>query len=119
MVFFYLYPELSIFLIFISGYLLAINAHLIASFVGSIIILEKYKIGNIIKFGEHKGQIIRITTINTVLLPMTDEGIFSNKPIVIPNYKLLKEEGYQRGISRKIIHRYILKIFSRFMTLTQ
>ncbi len=107
--FFYLYPELSIFLIFISGYLLAINAHLIASFVWSIIILEKYKIWNIIKFWEYKWQIIRITTINTVLLPMTEEWIFSNKPIVIPNYRLLKEEVIRDDSPEKLIHNYILK----------
>lgn len=107
--FFYLYPELSIFLIFVSWYLLAINAHLIASFVWSIIILEKYKIWNVIKFWEHKWQIIRITTINTVLLPMTDEWIFSNKPIVIPNYRLLKEEVIRDEAPEKIIHKYILK----------
>jgi len=107
--FFYLYPELSIFLIFISGYLLAINAHLIASFVGSIIILEKYKIWNVIKFGEFRWQIIRITTINTVLLPMTEQWIFSNKPIIIPNYRLLKEEVIRDESPDKIIHNYILK----------
>lgn len=107
--FFYLYPELSIFLIFISGYLLAINAHLIASFVWSVIILEKYKIWNIIKFWHFKGQIIKITTINTVLLPMTDEWIFSNKPIVIPNFKLLKEEVIKDDSPEKIVHNYILK----------
>ena len=107
--FFYLYPELSIFLIFISGYLLAINAHLIASFVWSIIILEKYKIWNVIKFWEFRWQIIRITTINTVLLPMTEQWIFSNKPIIIPNYRLLKEEVIRDQAPEKIIHSYILK----------
>jgi len=107
--FFYLYPELSIFLIFISGYLLAINAHLIASFVWSIIILEKYKIWNVIKFWEFRWQIIRITTINTVLLPMTEQWIFSNKPIIIPNYRLLKEEVIRDESPEKIIHNYVLK----------
>jgi hypothetical protein len=40
---------------------------------------------------------------------MTDEGIFSNKPIVIPNFKLLKEEVIRDESPEKIIHEYILK----------
>ena len=107
--FFYLHPELSIFIIFISGYLLAINAHLIASFVWSIFILEKYKIWDIIKFWEYKWQIIKITTINTVLLPITNEWIFSNKPIVIPNVDLLKNTVIKDNNPEAYIHDYELK----------
>jgi len=106
--FFYLYPELSIFLIFISWYLLVINSHLIASFVWSIIILEKYKIWNIIVFWDFRWQIIKITTINTIVLPMTKEGIFANKPIIIPNFKLLKEEVIIDHTPEVFIHNYEL-----------
>ena len=107
--FFYLHPELSIFLIFISGYLLAINAHLIASFVWSIFILERYKIWDIIIFWDSKWQIIKITTINTILLPLTDEGIFANKPIIIPNVELLKNKIIKDENAETFIHRYELK----------
>ena len=107
--FFYLHPELSIFIIFISGYLLAINAHLIASFVWSILILEKYKIWDIIKVWEYKWQIVKITTINTILLPMSDEWIFANKPIVIPNVDLLKETVIKDNNPESYIHVYTIK----------
>ncbi len=107
--FFYLYPELSIFLIFISGYLLAINAHLIASFIWSIFILDKYKIWDVIRFWAYEGQITRITTINTYLLPMTKEWIFANKPIVIPNYKLLKDEVIKNKEPKLFLHRFFLR----------
>jgi len=41
---FYLYPQLSIFLIFISWYLLVVNSHLVASFIWSIVTLQRFEI---------------------------------------------------------------------------
>jgi len=104
--FFYLHPELSIFLIFISGYLLAINAHLIASFIWSIIILKKFKIWDIIKMDDFRWQIIRITTINTILLPVSEEWILTNKPIIIPNVNLLKNTVVKDKNPEIIFYRY-------------
>jgi hypothetical protein len=108
--FFYLYPELSIFLIFVSWYLLVINAHLVSSFIWSIIVLERFKIWDIIKFSDFRWQIIKITPLYVIILPLTDEGIFKNKPIYIPNINILKENVTKDLSAEQIIHRFQLTI---------
>ena len=108
--FFYLHPELSIFLIFISGYLLAINAHLIASFIWSILILKRFQIWDVIKLWDFRWQIIRITTINTILLPISEEGILTNKPIIIPNVELLKNTVIKDEWPETFLYEYEIKL---------
>lgn len=108
--FFYLYPELSIFLIFVSWYLLVINAHLVSSFIWSLIVLERFKIGDIIKFSDFRWQVIKITPLYVIILPIADEWIFKNKPIYIPNINILKENVTKDITPNHIIHRFQLTI---------
>jgi len=108
--FFYLYPQLSIFLIFISWYLLIINAHLIWSFVWSIVVLQRFKIWDIIKFWEVYGQISRITPLYIILLPLTREGIFKNKPVYIPHINILKENVVKDITADNFIHKFEITI---------
>lgn len=107
--FFYVHPELSIFIIFISWYILVINSHLIASFIWSILILKNYKIWDIIKLNEFRWQISKITTIYTKLIPITNEGIFNNKPIIIPNVELLKNTVIKDEFPTTFLYNYEIK----------
>ncbi|MDD2871011.1 MAG: hypothetical protein PHS49_03395 [Candidatus Gracilibacteria bacterium] len=112
--FFYLYPQLSVFLIFISGYLLVINAHLIGSFIGSLIVLQRYKIGEIIKFEEHFGKIIRISPLYIVILPLTKEGIYVNKPVYIPHINILKQNVTIDLTADIFVHKFEITIRDDF-----
>ncbi len=108
--FFYLYPELSIFLIFISWYLLVINAHLIWSFIWSVIVLERFKIWDVIKFNDIEWQVIKINPLYVVLMPLTKEWIFKNKPIYVPHINILKESVTKDISAWTIIHNFELTI---------
>ncbi|MDD3794000.1 MAG: hypothetical protein PHI37_04255 [Candidatus Gracilibacteria bacterium] len=108
--FFYLYPQLSIFLIFISGYLLVINSHLIGSFIGSIVVLQRFKIGDVVKFGSVFGQVTRISPLYIELLPMTKEGIFNQKPIFVPHINILKENVTKDITADNFIHNFEITI---------
>ncbi|MDD3145369.1 MAG: hypothetical protein PHV23_04630 [Candidatus Gracilibacteria bacterium] len=108
--FFYLYPQLSIFLIFISGYMLIINSHLIGSFIGSVVVLQRFKIGDIIKFGDVYGQISKISPLYIVLLPLTREGVFKNKPVYVPHINILKENVTKDITADTFIHKFEITI---------
>ena len=108
---FYLYPQLSIFLIFISWYLLVVNTHLVASFIWSIVVLQRYKMQDVIKFNWIRWQIIKITPLHVVLLPLTEEeSIIINKPINIPHINLLKENVTVDKTPKLRIHKFRLTI---------
>lgn len=108
--FFFLYPQLSVFLIFISWYLLVINSHLIWSFMWSIVVLQRFKIGDIIKFGEVYGQISKISPLYIILLPLTREWIFKQKPIYIPHINILKENVTKDITADNFIHKFEITI---------
>lgn len=108
--FFFLYPQLSVFLIFISWYLLVINSHLIGSFMWSIVVLQRFKIGDIIKFWEIYGQISKISPLYIILLPLTKEWIFKNKPIYIPHINILKENVTKDITADNFIHKFEITI---------
>ncbi len=108
--FFYLYPELSIFLIFISWYLLVINSHLIWSFIWSVIVLERFKIWEIIKFQEIEWQVIKINPLYIILMPLTKEWLFINKPVYIPHINILKESVVKDITPWNYIHNFEVTI---------
>lgn len=109
--FFYLYPQLSIFLIFISWYLLVINSHLIWSFIWSVVVLQRFKIWDIIKFwNDVYWQVARISPLYIELLPMTKEWIFKQKPIFIPHINILKENVTKDITADNFIHRFEITI---------
>jgi len=108
--FFYLYPQLSIFIIFISWYLLVINSHLIWSFVWSIVVLQRFKIWDIIKFWEVYWQVNKISPLYIELLPMTKEGIFKQKPVFIPHINILKENVTKDITADNFIHQFEITI---------
>lgn len=112
--FFYLYPQLSVFLIFISGYLLVINAHLIWSFIWSLIVLQRYKIWEIIKFEEHFWKIIRISPLYIVILPLTKEWIYVNKPVYIPHINILKQNVTIDLTADIFVHKFEITIRDDF-----
>lgn len=108
--FFYLYPQLSIFLIFISGYMLIINSHLIGSFIWSIVVLQRFKIWDIIKFWEVYGQVSKISPLYIILMPLTKEWVFKNKPIYIPHINILKENVTKDITADTFIHKFEITI---------
>lgn len=108
--FFFLYPQLSVFLIFISWYLLVINSHLIGSFMWSIVVLQRFKIGDIIKFWDVYGQISRISPLYIILQPLTKEWIFKQKPIYIPHINILKENVTKDITADNFIHKFEITI---------
>lgn len=108
--FFYLYPQLSIFLIFISWYLLVINSHLIGSFIWSIVVLQRFKIWDVVKFWSVFGQVTRISPLYIELLPMTKEGIFNQKPIFVPHINILKENVTKDITADNFIHNFEITI---------
>lgn len=108
--FFYLYPELSIFLIFISWYLLVINAHLVSSFFWSVVVLQRFKIWDIIKFWDINWQITRISPLYIILTPLTKEWIYKEKPIYIPHINILKENVTKDITADTFIHKFEITI---------
>ncbi len=108
--FFFLYPQLSVFLIFISWYLLVINSHLIWSFMWSIVVLQRFKIWDIIKFLDVYGQISRITPLYIILQPLTKEWIFKQKPVYIPHINILKENVVKDITADNFIHQFEITI---------
>ncbi|MFA5916825.1 MAG: mechanosensitive ion channel domain-containing protein [Candidatus Gracilibacteria bacterium] len=89
---FYLFPELYVLLIFISGSLIFINAQVISSFIASIILFRNFKIGDIIKIGTDKGKIIKISPLSTIIKRINDYGVLESEEVNIPNIDLLKEK---------------------------
>ncbi len=108
--FFYLYPQLSIFLIFISWYMLIINSHLIWSFIWSVVVLQRFKIWDIIKFWEVYWQISKISPLYIVLSTLTKEWIFKNKPIYVPHINILKENVIKDITADLFIHKFEITI---------
>lgn len=108
--FFYLYPQLSIFLIFISWYMLIINSHLIWSFIWSVVVLQRFKIWDIIRFWDVYWQISKISPLYIVLLPLTREWVFKNKPIYVPHINILKENVTKDITADTFIHKFEITI---------
>lgn len=108
--FFYLYPQLSIFLIFISWYMLIINSHLIWSFIWSVVVLQRFKIWDIIKFWDVYWQISKISPLYIVLLPLTREWVFKNKPVYVPHINILKENVTKDITADTFIHKFEITI---------
>ncbi len=90
--FFYLFPQLYILLIFISGSLIFINASLISSFISSIIVFRKYKIGDVIMHEEKLGRIGRITPLFTNIRILNKYWVISNDVESIPNILLVRDK---------------------------
>lgn len=89
---FYLFPELYVLLIFISGSLIFINAQVISSFIASIIIFRHYKIWDVIKIWTEKWKIIKINPLSTIIRRINSYWILENDEVWIPNIDLIKEK---------------------------
>ncbi len=90
--FFYIHPELYIVLVFISGYIIFINASIIWSFISSLIVIEKFAIWDVIEHENSIWKITRITPIFTIVRTMNKHWILTNKIISIPNLMLVKDK---------------------------
>lgn len=109
--FFYLYPQFSIFLIFMSWYLLVINAHLIGSFVWSLIVLQRFKIWDVVKFWNVYWKISNISPLYIILSPINDWVVTSEKPIYIPHINVLKNNMMKDSVPELQIHTFNLIIW--------
>lgn len=109
--FFYLYPQFSIFLIFMSWYLLVINAHLIGSFVWSIIVLQRFKIWDVVKFGNIYWKISNISPLYIILAPIDNWIITYEKLIYIPHINVLKNSTLRDSTPELQIHNFNLTIW--------
>lgn len=110
--FFYLYPQFSIFLIFMSGYLLVINAHLIGSFVGSLIVLYRFKIGDVVRIWNTYWRISNISPLYISLFPISPEWVLSSdKPIFIPHINILKNSIAKDNSPDSELHNFNLTIW--------
>ena len=90
--FFYIFPQLYVLLIFISGSLIFVNAPLISSFVSSVIVFRKYKIWDVIKYDENMGRIKMISPLFTTMSVLNKYWVISNDIETIPNNLLIKEK---------------------------
>jgi len=72
--------------------------------------LQRFKIGDIIKFWEIYGQVTRISPLYIELLPMTKEWIFKQKPIFIPHINILKENVTKDITADNFIHKFEITI---------
>ena len=89
--FFYLFPNLYILIIFLSGYLLLVNAHLIASFMGSLIVVNKYSVWDIVKTWNYLWKIEKIWTIYTIISEIDEKWFLHKNYKYIPNVIIVKE----------------------------
>jgi hypothetical protein len=89
--FFYLFPNLYILVIFLSGYLLLVNAHLIASFMWSLIVVNKYSVGEVVKSWEYLGKIEKIGTVYTVISEIDEKWFMHKNYKYIPNVIIVRE----------------------------
>lgn len=108
--FFYLYPQFSVFLIFMSWYMLVINSHLIGSFIWSIIVLQRFKVWEVIKSWWTYGRISNITPLYIILSPLTEDWVYDTKSTYIPHINILKESISKDKIPELLIHTFKVTI---------
>jgi len=90
--------------------MLIINSHLIWSFIWSVVVLQRFKIWDIIKFWEVYWQISKISPLYIVLSTLTKEWIFKNKPIYVPHINILKENVIKDITADLFIHKFEITI---------
>ncbi len=88
---FYLFPQLYILLVFVSGSIIWANAILISSFVSSLIIFRKFVVGDIIWIWPDIGKIVKITPLHTIIRKINEHGIIEGDEVSIPNINLIKD----------------------------
>ena len=89
---FYAFPQLYILLIFVSWSIIWANAVLISSFVCSIIIFKKFKVGEVLKIDWDFWRIIKITPISIIVRRINEYWILETEEISIPNINLIKDK---------------------------
>ena len=89
--FFYLFPNLYILIIFLSGYLLLVNAHLIASFMWSLVVVNKYSVWEMVKIWDYLWKIEKIWTIYTVISEIDEKWFMHKNYKYIPNVIIVRE----------------------------
>lgn len=104
--FFYLYPQFSVFLIFMSWYMLVINSHLVGSFIWSLIVLQRFKIWEVVKFTNIYWRITNITPLYIILNPLSDDWVYINESVYIPHINILKESILKNNTPDLINHTF-------------
>lgn len=72
--------------------------------------MERFKIWDVIKFNEIEWQIIKINPLYAVILPLTREWIFINKPVYIPHINILRESVIKDNSAWTFIHKFEITI---------
>lgn len=104
--FFYLYPQFSVFLIFMSWYMLVINSHLIGSFIWSLIVLQRFKVWEVIKSWTIYWRITNITPLYIILNPLSNDWVYLSESVYVPHINILKDNITRDNVPDLINHNF-------------
>lgn len=89
--FFYLFPELVVYLLFLVGAIVIVLQEYLFSLISSIFIVQTYHVGERVSFGKREGIIEKFSLLKTFVRNIDDMGTNIQELRVIPNSKFMKE----------------------------
>jgi len=106
--FFYIKPELVVYLLFLVGAMVMVLQEYIFSMISSVFIVQRYRIGDRIRFEKREGIIEKLTLLKVNIRDIDDRGINMSELRIIPNSQFMK--GTVAILPRHEVERFDFKI---------
>ncbi len=89
--FFYIKPELVVYLLFLVGAIVMVLQEYLFSMISSVFIVQRYAVGDRIRFGKREGIIEKLTLLKVNVRDIDERGTDISELRVIPNSQFMKE----------------------------
>lgn len=89
---FSIFPQLYLVMIFVASSIVIVLGHFISSFVWSFLLLRKYKIWDIVIFGDFTWKIIWMSPTHSSLRIINNHGYLTNRILNFSNDAMVKEK---------------------------
>ncbi len=106
--FFYIKPELVVYLLFLVGAMVMVLQEYIFSMISSVFIVQRYSIGDRIRFEKQEGIIEKLTLLKVQMRDIDSRGVDLSKTRVVPNSLFMK--GVVSILPRHEIERFNFQI---------
>lgn len=106
--FFYLNPEMVVYLLFLVGAIVLVLQEYIFSIFSSLFIVQMYQVGSRVRFDGQEGIIEGITLLKTSIRTIDDLGTNMQELRIIPNSQIMKKE--MTVLPRKEIEKTSFKV---------
>lgn len=106
--FFYVKPELVVYLLFLVGAIVMVLQEYIFSMISSIFIVQRYSIGDRVRFDKREGIIDKLTLLKVNLRDIDERGIDMSEMRVVSNSQFMK--GTVAILPRHEIERFNFRI---------